>query len=149
MRHFHGLDEVEAALGEHLGHTEWVEVTQDVINQFADATRDHQWIHVDPERAKDGPYGGTIAHGYWTVSMIPSFLYQLYAIDGLRMQINYGSDRIRYPAPVLSGSRIRAGATFSSFERGDKHVHLTTTVTVEVEGGAKPACVADVLTRLA
>ncbi|GAA4753302.1 MaoC family dehydratase [Nocardioides endophyticus] len=149
MRTFTGIDDVEASVGQHLGYTDWLEVTQADINLFADATHDHQWIHVDPERAKDGPYGATIAHGYWTLSLVPSFLYQLYAIEGLRMQVNYGSDRVRYPAPVRCGTRIRAGAEFTAFTRGSSHAQLTTTIIVEVEGETKPACVAEVLTRLA
>jgi acyl dehydratase len=148
MHHFNGLDEVKAAVGQHLGHTAWIDVTQDVINRFADATFDQQWIHVDPERAKAGPFGGTIAHGYWTLSLVPSFLYQLYAVDGVPMQINYGSNRVRYPSTVPVGARVRGGAEFTNFEQGPNHAQLTTTVTVEIEGGPKPACVAEVLTRL-
>lgn len=148
MHAFNGMDEVKAAVGQHLGHTEWVDVTQDVIDRFAEATFDQQWIHVDPERAKNGPFGGTIAHGYWTLSLVPSFLYQLYSIIGVNMQINYGSNRVRYPTIVPVGARVRGGAQFTDFEQGPAHAQLTTTVTIELEGAQKPACVAEVLTRL-
>lgn len=143
MRVFEGVDQIEAAIGEHVGYSDWLEITQERIDAFADATGDHQWIHVDPERAAQGPYGTTIAHGYLTLSLIPVLGNQVMEIRGFRMMINYGSDRVRFPAPVPVGSRIRAGVQLTSLERTPPGARLTSTVTVEVEGGERPAVVAE------
>jgi acyl dehydratase len=149
MQTFHGLDELEKAVGTHLGHSEWHTVTQERIDQFAEATGDNQWIHVDPERAKDGPFGGTIAHGYLTLSMIPRMVWQIYTVEGLKMAVNYGSNKVRFPSPVPVDSRLRAGAELVGLERGPKGAQVTVRVTVEREGGDKPACVAEVVSVLA
>ena len=110
MRTFHGLDELEKAVGTHLGYSDWQTITQEQVNLFADATGDHQWIHVDPEKAAQGPFGTTIAHGYLTLSLVPSLVWQIYTVEGLRMGVNYGSNKVRFPAPVPVGSRVRGGA---------------------------------------
>jgi acyl dehydratase len=143
VRTFGSLDEFTAATGEHLGYSDWHEVTQAQVNAFADATGDHQWIHVDVERAAAGPFGSTIAHGYLTLSMLPVLVSEIFRVENLTMGINYGLDRLRYPSPVPTGSRIRAGAEL----RQVKPTHLGQLaycrVTVEVEGQEKAACVAD------
>lgn len=143
MRVLEGLDQVEAAIGEHLGFSDWLEITQERIDAFADATGDHQWIHVDPQRASSGPYGRTIAHGYLTLSLLPVLGAEVVDIRGFAMMINYGVNKVRFPAPVPVGSRIRAGVELSSLERKSSGVQLTTLVTVEVEGSDRPAVVAE------
>lgn len=110
MRIFNSLTELKAAVGEHLGYTEWRQITQEQVDLFADATDDHQWIHVDVEKAKEGPFGGTIAHGYLSLSLLPAFMAELVRVGGLAMGINYGLNKVRFPAPVPVGARIRAGA---------------------------------------
>ncbi|AKE91601.1 MULTISPECIES: MaoC family dehydratase [Rhodococcus] len=148
MRTFNGIDEIEAAVGEDLGHSDWLEITQERVNQFADATGDHQWIHVDPERAKSGPFGRTIAHGYLTLSLLPVLGSQIFAIEGLKMKINYGANKVRFPSPVPVGSKVRATAKFASLERTAKGANLTVTYTVEAEGAEKPALVAETIVVL-
>jgi acyl dehydratase len=148
MRTFHGIDEYEKAVGTHLGHSDWHTVTQEQVNGFADATGDHQWIHVDPERAAAGPFGGTIAHGYLTLSLIPMLMSEISRVEGLTMGVNYGSDKVRFPAPVPVGSRLRAGAELLSLERTPQGARAKVRVTVEREGGDKPVCVAEVLSVL-
>ncbi|MBD2892712.1 MaoC family dehydratase [Actinomadura nitritigenes] len=148
MRTFHGIDEYEKAVGTHLGHSDWHTVTQEQVNGFADATGDHQWIHVDPERAAAGPFGGTIAHGYLTLSLIPMLMSEISRVEGLAMGVNYGSDKVRFPAPVPVGSRLRAGAELLSLERTPQGARAKVRVTVEREGGDKPVCVAEVLSVL-
>ncbi|NHA69301.1 MaoC family dehydratase [Phycicoccus sp. CMS6Z-2] len=145
MRVFHGVDELREAAGTHLGYSPWHMVTQEQVDLFAEATGDHQWIHVDPERAKDGPFGGTIAHGYLTLSIVPMLVWQVYAVEGIRMGVNYGSDKVRYPAPVPVGSRVRAGVELRSVEPGSGGYQVRSTVTVEIEGSPKPGCVAEVV----
>ena len=143
-----GVEGVLGLVGEHLGHSDWVTVTQEQVNQFADATGDHQWIHVDPERArKDSPFGGPIAHGYLTLSLLPLLMPQILEVRGFRMGVNYGTEKVRFPAPVPVGSRVRAGATLDSATPIDGGVQMTVTVTVEVEGADKPSMVATTLTR--
>ena len=144
---FHTLDELRAAAGQHLGHTDWLEVDQERVNLFADATGDHQWIHVDVDRAKDGPFGGPIAHGYLTLSLSNLFLPQLLAVPGASAGVNYGTGKVRFPSPVPVGSRIRAGAEIAAVEEIPGGVQTTITITIEVEGGAKPACVIESLSR--
>ncbi|MGW4641834.1 MaoC family dehydratase [Sphaerisporangium sp. NPDC004334] len=145
MRIFAGVAELKAAVGEHLGYTEWREVTQEQVNLFADATDDHQWIHVDEERAKDGPFGGTIAHGYLSLALLPSFMTQMFRVDGLKMGINYGLNKVRFPAPVPVGSRIRAGAELVDVKGTPSGTLSNLRVTIEVEGQRRPACIAESL----
>jgi acyl dehydratase len=143
MRVFNGIDELKQAVGEHLGHSDWHTVTQEKVDLFADATGDHQWIHVDPERAKAGPFGGTIAHGYMTLSLLPMLNQQIYRIDGLTMGINYGTNKVRFPAPVPVGSRVRAGTEILEVNPNAQGAQAVVRTTIEVEGGEKPACVAE------
>ena len=143
-----GLEEIKALAGRDLGPGEWLEITQERVNAFADATDDHQWIHVDPERAKDGPFGTTIAHGYLTLSLIIPLFSRLLEIKGVRMSINYGLDRVRFPSPVKVGSRIRlAGKVVSVEEVAGNGVQMVLAFTVEVEGSDQPACVARAIYR--
>ncbi len=148
MRIFSGIDEVEKAVGEDLGRSEWLEITQERVNLFADATGDHQWIHVDTEKAKEGPYGTTIAHGYLTLSLLPVLGAQIFSLEGVTMKVNYGANKVRFPAPVPVGSKIRAGAEFKSLERTAKGANVVVNYTVEVEGSAKPALVAETVVVL-
>lgn len=136
------------AVGKQLGPSDWIEITQERIDRFADATEDHQWIHVDPERAAKGPFGTTIAHGYLTMSLASAFLPQILEVRGIAMGINYGVDRVRFPAPVPVGSRLRAGAEIIEVEevKGGA-VQSKVRVTIEIEGGDRPACVVDTISR--
>lgn len=143
MRVFEGLDQVEAAIGEHVGYSEWMVITQERIDAFAEATGDHQWIHVDPARAADGPYGATIAHGYLTLSLLPVLGAEVLDIRGFSMMINYGLEKVRFPAAVPVGSRIRAGIELTSLQRKSSGVQLNSVVTVEIEGADRPALVAE------
>ncbi len=142
-----GPDEVRAAVGRHLGHSDWLEITQERVNLFADATGDHQWIHVDVERAKAGPFGTPIAHGYLTLSLSNYFLPQIVEVRGFSMGVNYGVDKVRFPAPVPVGSRIRAGAELAEVTEVAGGLQTLIRITIEVEGGTKPACVIDSLSR--
>ena len=147
MKKFSGLDEFVAAEGAELGPTDWLEVTQDRVNLFADATDDHQWIHVDPERAANGPFGGTIAHGLLTLSLLPHFTHQLYTVDNIAMAINYGYNKVRFITPVRVGVKIRARAQIAKVDQLDGAVQATVTVTVEIDGSDKPAAVAESIVR--
>ncbi|WP_135456671.1 MaoC family dehydratase [Mycobacterium sp. DL99] len=147
MKVFDGLDEFVAAKGSELGPTEWMEITQDRVNLFADATDDHQWIHVDPDKAAGGPFGGTIAHGLLTLSLLPHFTHQLYRVDNIAMAINYGYNKVRFITPVRVGSKVRASATIADVAQLDGAVQATMTVTVEIEGSDKPAAVAESIIR--
>jgi acyl dehydratase len=147
VKKFSGLDEFVAAAGSQLGPTDWLEVTQDRVNLFADATDDHQWIHVDPERAANGPFGGTIAHGLLTLSLLPHFTQQLYTVDNIAMAINYGYNKVRFITPVRVGSKIRARAEIAKVDQLEAAVQATVTVTVEIDGSAKPAAVAESIVR--
>jgi acyl dehydratase len=147
VKTFKGLDELVAAEGSQLGPTDWMEVTQHRVNLFADATDDHQWIHVHPERAATGPFGGTIAHGLLTLSLVPQFMHQLYTVENITMAINYGYNKVRFITPVLVGAKIRARAEISSIARLDGVVQATMTTTVEIEGADKPAAVAESIAR--
>jgi acyl dehydratase len=133
--------------GEHLGWTDWLEVTQDRVDRFADATEDHQWIHVDRERAASSPFGATIAHGYLTLSLVAPMMRELLDVEGVSWGINYGLDRVRFPAPVPVGSRIRAGAELVEVKEFPGGAQSKFVVTFELENGGKPACVAEVLVR--
>ena len=140
--------DLKRAVGRQLGQSGWLEVTQERINGFADATDDHQWIHVDPERARRGPFGACIAHGYLTLSLVNRFLPQILDVRGISMGVNYGADRIRFPAPVPVGSRIRGSAELVDVEdTTDGAVQARIRVTVEIEGRDRPACVVDTLSR--
>ena len=132
--------------GEVFGPSSWIEIPQDRINAFAEATDDHQWIHVDPARAANGPFGSTIAHGYLTLSLLPVASYEVIPREG-RMSINYGLNRVRFPAPVPVGSRVRASFEVASVDEVDGGAQVTMTATVEREGGSKPVCVAEVVFR--
>jgi acyl dehydratase len=147
VKKFSGLDEFVAAEGSQLGPTDWLEVTQERVNQFADATDDHQWIHVDPERAANGPFGGTIAHGLLTLSLLPHFTHQLYTVDNIAMAVNYGYNKVRFITPVRVGSKIRARAEIAKVDQLDGAVQATVPVTVEIEGSDKPAAVAESIVR--
>src|SRR4051794_17806841 len=141
-----GVEGVQDLVGQQLGHSDWVEITQERVNTFADATGDHQWIHVDPERAKrESPFGGPIAHGYLTISLIPMLLPQIVDIRGFRMGVNYGTEKVRFPAPVPVGSRVRASAVMESASPFEGGVQMNLGVTIEVEGASKPAMVATVV----
>ena len=148
MKTFHGVDELKAAVGQELGTSDWLEVTQQQVNQFADATGDHQWIHVDTERAKTGPFGTTIAHGYLTLSLLPRLVAQIYSIDGITMAINYGANKIRFVQPVSVGSRVRATSVLNAVKESAKGVQVVSTVTVEIDGEERPACVAETVTLI-
>lgn len=148
MEIYRSIADLEAALGHELGPTEWLTVEQDRINGFADDTEDHQWIHVDPERAATGPFGATVAHGFLTLSLMPHFMNAARRIEGVRMGINYGLNKVRFPAPVRAGSRIRARLTLVDLDKIETDaVQLVSRIVVEVEGSDKPACVADVVSR--
>ena len=145
MRTFASLDEFVAAKGESLGFSEWHKITQEQVNAFADATGDHQWIHVDTERAAAGPFGGTIGHGYLTLSLLPVLQMEIFRIEGLTMGINYGLDRVRFPSPVPVGSAIRAQATLTEVKQTPLGSLASIRLRVEVEGQQKAACIADTL----
>jgi acyl dehydratase len=142
-----GADEIKALAGRDLGASDWLEVTQDRIDTFADATGDHQWIHVDAARAAEGPFGTTIAHGYLTLSLVIPLFSDLLTIEGSRMGVNYGLDRVRFPNPVPVGSRIRLAATVGDVTEVTGGLQMTCDFTVEIEGQAKPACVARAIYR--
>jgi len=145
---FQSPSELAAAVGQHLGYSEWLPITQERVNLFAEASGDHQWIHVDPERAKSGPFGGTIAHGYLTLSLVNLFLPQIVDVRGISMGVNYGADRVRFPAPLKVGARVRGGAELMKVEQTkDGGVQATVRVSVEIEGGDRPACVVDTISR--
>jgi acyl dehydratase len=143
-----GIEGVQGLVGQHLGHSDWVEITQEQVNQFADATGDHQWIHVDPERAKkESPFGGPIAHGYLTLSLIVPLVSQTYTITDAKMGVNYGLNKVRFPAPVPVGSKVRARVVLKDVEEVAGGLQNTVAVTVEREGGDKPVCIAEWVTR--
>jgi len=142
-----GIDDVKAAVGRHLGTSDWLEITQARIDQFAEATGDHQWIHVDPERAAAGPFGTTIAHGYLTLSLSNALLPEIVEVQGVSMGINYGVGKVRFPAPVPVGSRIRASAELVAADEVPGGVQTTVLITVELEDSDKPACVIESLSR--
>lgn len=139
---------LQKSIGEHLGYSDWLEIDQARIDLFAEATGDHQWIHVDPERAKDGPFGACIAHGYLTQSLVNYFLPQIVEVRGISMGVNYGADRLRFPAPVPVGSRIRGGGELVSADATkDGAIQAVVRVTVEIEGSDRPGCVIDTISR--
>jgi acyl dehydratase len=148
MRTVNGLQEMQTLVGQELGVSDWHLVTQEEVNLFADATHDHQWIHVDPERSKrESPFGGPIAHGYYTIALAPALLAQVLAVQGVRMGVNYGLNKMRLPAPVPVGSRVRLRATLAGYEPIAGGAQATLGLTFEVENQAKPSCVAEVIYR--
>ena len=148
MRTITGLDELRKAEGEVLGTSDWHEVTQEDVDTFADVTGDHQWIHVDPERARQTPFGGTIAHGYYTLSLAPRLSDQILRLDGFAFGLNYGLNKVRFPAPVPVGSRVRMTCKLAKLEDIPGGAQVTFENTFEVEGGDKPVCVAESLARV-
>ena len=147
MRVFNGVDVWRAAAVTKVGVSDWFTIDQDRVGLFADATEDHQWIHVDPERAKEGPFGGTIAHGFLTLSLLPVLIAQVYEIEGTKMAVNYGLNRVRFTAPVPVGSRVRGNVELLEVTDVTGGVQVNTKVTVEVAGSERPALVAEWLTR--
>jgi acyl dehydratase len=143
MRTFTTLDEIAAAAGEELGTSDWVPIEQDRVDQFAEATGDHQWIHVDVERAKEGPFGGTIAHGYLTLSLVPWLGSQVFSLDTPGAKLNYGVNKVRFPNPVRVGKRVRCTVTLGEVTDIPAGKQLTIRSVIEIEGETKPACVAE------
>ena len=148
MRTITGIEGLKQAEGDTLGTSEWHEVTQEAIDAFADVTGDHQWIHVDPERAKDTPFGGTIAHGYYTLSLAPRFSEQILKLEGFAFGINYGLNKVRFPAPLPVGAKVRMRAKVASVEPINGGAQLALELTFEREGGDKPVCVAQSVVRV-
>lgn len=146
MRVFRSLDELTSAVGERLGSSNWLTVDQDRADRFADVTGDHQWIHVDPQRAAAGPFGGTIAHGYLTLSLLPALGAEVFRYDLPGSRLNYGADKVRFPHPVRTGSRVRAHVTVERAEQVRAGLLVALHNTIEIEGQAKPGCVANTLT---
>jgi acyl dehydratase len=144
-RVFDSLDDFKAAAGEELGKSDWLTITQEQINTFADATGDHQWIHVDPERAATGPFGTTIAHGYLTLSLLPAFGEQIYSVNGLAFGMNYGSNKVRFPSPVPVDSKLRATATLKETAEIAIGTQCVVNFVIEREGADKPVCIAEVV----
>jgi acyl dehydratase len=149
MRVFSDLAEFVAAKGEHLGYSDWHEITQEQVNTFADATGDHQWIHVDLERAKAGPFGGPIAHGFLTLSLLPMLGQGIYRVEGLKMGVNYGLNKVRFPNPVPVGSRVRGGGELLEVSEIALGTQAVVKFVIEIENQAKPACVAESVVLLA
>ena len=147
MRTFENITDLQPLVGQEIAVSDWITVDQARIDKFADATGDHQWIHVDPERAKTGPFGTTVAHGFLTLSLLPELSAKAFAITNTRMGVNYGLNRVRFPAPVPSGSRLRGRFKVLAYEPIDGGAQITTEVTMELEGSDKPVCVAESVAR--
>jgi acyl dehydratase len=147
MRTIEGIAALPALVGTELGVSDWHEVTQAEVNLFAEATGDHQWIHVDEEKARQGPFGGTIAHGFLTLALIPVLASSISRVEGIKMGINYGLNRVRFPSPVRVGSRVRASSTLKEVTEIPGGVQAVNEVTVSIEGADKPACVAETVVR--
>ncbi|HVL85488.1 MAG TPA: MaoC family dehydratase [Pseudonocardia sp.] len=147
MRVFNGVDDLRAAVGSQLGVSDWMTVDQSTIDKFAEATGDHQWIHVDPERAEDGPFGTTIAHGFLTLSFLPSMGWQVYRVEGVKMTINYGLNKVRFTSPVPVGSKVRGNFELAEVTDVSGGVQVVNKVTVEIDGAERPAVVAESLLR--
>ncbi|MCP3938405.1 MAG: MaoC family dehydratase [Actinomycetia bacterium] len=143
-----GIDDLESRVGSHLGFSEWHNVSQEQVNTFADATGDHQWIHIDVERAKAGPFGGPIAHGYLTLSLAPMLVAEIMTVGGVAMGVNYGANKLRFMSPVPVGSNVRAGAEVVSVDRFEGGAQYALKLTFEIDGTEKPACVAEVIYRV-
>ncbi len=146
-RVINGPDELKSLVGEHFGYSDYIEITQERVNQFAEATGDFQWIHVDVERAKSGPFGGPIAHGYLTLSLGPMLYPQVLVITGFSMGVNYGANKVRFPAPVPVGAKLRLGVKLLAVEEIAGGVQNTLEFTYECEGASKPSCVAEIIFR--
>ncbi|EYS85460.1 dehydratase [Cupriavidus sp. SK-4] len=146
-RIFRSAEDIHAAVGQRLGESAWTQITQEQVNQFANATGDHQWLHVDPERAEQGPYGACIAHGYLTLALVNQFLPELVTVEGMKWGVNYGCDKVRFPAPVRVGARVRGVGELVRAETLQGGVQSVVRMTVEIEGGDKPACVAETISR--
>lgn len=144
-RHIESIDELKSLVGEHLGYSDYMTIDQQRVNLFADATGDHQWIHIDVERAKSGPFGGPIAHGYLTLSLGPVLIPQVFSVGGIVMGVNYGANKIRFVSPVPVGSRLRAGVKVIGVEDTAGGARVTLETTFECEGAAKPACIAEII----
>jgi acyl dehydratase len=143
-----GISGLKELVGQHLGYSDYIEITQERVNTFADATGDHQWIHVDPERAaKESPFGGPIAHGYLTLSLGPVLAPQIMSVEGISMGVNYGAGKIRFPSPVPVGSKLRLGAQLTNVEDIPGGAQVYMTFTFEVEGAPKPSCVSEIIFR--
>ena len=147
MRHFPKLQDLQSEVGREIGVSEWITVDQQRIDKFAEATGDHQWIHVDPARAAKGPFGKTIAHGFLTLSLMPEMFANAFSVDDVRMGVNYGLNKVRFTSPVPSGSRVRGRFVLKGFDAIEGGAQLTVEMQVELEGSAKPACVAESLSR--
>jgi acyl dehydratase len=143
-----GLDEVKSHVGKELGVSDWLEVTQETINRFAEVTGDDQWIHLDVERAKQSPFGGTIAHGYYVLSLAPRFSYDMFTFEGFGYGLNYGLNRVRFPAPMPVGGKVRMRARLMAVDEIPGGAQITIELTFELEGNAKPVCVAESLARV-
>jgi len=143
-----GIDDIKARVGQELGVSDWETVTQEQVDAFAEATGDHQWIHVDPERAKATPFGGTIAHGYYTLSLAPKLNAAIYTVENVAFALNYGLDKVRFPAPLPVGSKVRMRSQIASVEDVPGGIQMKNTLTFEREGGDKPVCVAETLVRI-
>jgi acyl dehydratase len=141
------FDNIKEHVGEHLGYSGYQQITQEQVQKFADATGDHQWIHLDVERAKAGPFGGPIAHGYLTLSLAPVLLAEVLKVDGVKMGVNYGANKIRFPSPVPVGAKLRIGAKLANVEEVAGGLQVTVETTFECEGAAKPSCVAELVFR--
>jgi acyl dehydratase len=148
MLTLNGLDEVKAHVGQELGVSDWHLVTQELIDRFAEVTGDDQWIHIDVERAKQSPFGGTIAHGYYTLSLAPRFSYDMFTFEGFAFGVNYGLNRVRFPSPLPVGDRVRMRALLKAVEDIPGGAQITTELTFEREGAEKPVCVAETLARV-
>ena len=148
VRVINGVAELEQLVGQELGASEWLQVDQDRVNLFADATGDHQWIHIDEEKAKDGPFGGTIAHGFLTLSLLPLLGSQVTDVTGMKMKINYGLNKVRFLQPVVVGSRLRGKVEVKDVIRGEKGTQVILKQTIEIDGQERPACIAEVVTLL-
>lgn len=147
MKHFAKLQQLQAQIGQEIGLSDWITVEQKRIDQFAEATGDHQWIHVDPERAAAGPFGKTIAHGYLTLSLANLFLPEIMRVENVSMGVNYGCEKVRFPAAVPVGSRLRGGGEVISAEAVKGGVQVVVRMMIEIEGSERPACVIDTISR--
>jgi acyl dehydratase len=145
---FNGIDDLKSRVGEEIGVSEWREIGQAEVDAFAEVTGDDQWIHVDPERAKDTPFGGTIVHGFFTVALAPRFSYDMWTIDNIAFALNYGLNKVRFPAPFTVGSKVRMRVSIQSVDDIPGGAQLTVVNTFEVEGGEKPVCVAEQVSRI-
>jgi acyl dehydratase len=148
MKVFTGADELRAAAGEQLGTSDWMTIDQQRVNAFADATEDHQWIHTDPQRAAAGPFGTTIAHGFLTLSLLPHLINQTYRVEGATMVVNYGLNKVRFPAPVPVGSKVQVDVVLAEVTEATGGLQLVFHATLQIEGSNKPGCVADWVTRV-